>query len=167
MSIGGTPGGVLVTIYVGPLAAPALDKAERDAAPGDTVIALDSILASLTDAARPSAFTRSIAQRAFTAAMTQSLRLRAETHVRIVHPVPTVKQLQTWARLRYFIETIDQGRAHAEDTAPDRDALQEARRWYDRYPEGAASIQRVIAHRATTSQPAELPAAELQPSRAW
>lgn len=172
MSIGGTPGGILATFYLGPSLLVSDDAAATQAGNTDVLLSPTQLLHAITPTApEPSALARTVAQRAFTSAMHQALRLREPIHLRIVHPVPTVKQLQTWARMRYFIEVTDPGREESERTAQRQGRAEqiEVARWYDRYPEGAASIERAAAHRpiATVPRNSNEPSPAVEPSRAW
>jgi len=172
MSIGGAPGGILVTFYLGPLPR-YTERAAREAATGEDLLLTPGGLLEVMNpgALTPTPFARQVAAKAFHASVTQALRQRAPIHVRIAHPVPTVKQLQTWARLRYFIDVQDPGRTIAEQDAhatADREVMLEVNRWYDRYPEGPASIERAAARRPLSSTPSSSePPGNLEPSRAW
>ncbi len=170
LSIGGVPGGILVTFHIGPLIELCSAEARRQALPGDVVIAPDVLLDAITPLGGSSTAARRVGHRVFNAAVQQALRMRYPCHVRIAHPVPTAKQLQMWARLRYFTDVHDPGREHAERTATHqgRDELLEVGRWYDRYPEGHASVERVRAHRPTVTVSSDASStAVVQASRAW
>lgn len=166
-------GGILVTVIVGPPSAPLADHALGQARAGDIIVDLPRIKAALTvpGSTTPAAHLDKVAARAWRTATDQALRLPTRCGVWIVHPIPTAKQLQQYARLRYRVDTIDPGRSEAErlaEATADRHLIRETARWYQAYPEGAASIERVKAHRPTTSLARGSPAAEQpQPSRNW
>lgn len=175
LSISGT-GGINVTIITGPPAAGkttyALEHAKRD----DVLIDLDRLAAALMPITDDAAHDypqhiRNIAIGARKAAMDRALRTRHRCNVWIIHAVPTIPQLQQYARLRYRIHTIDPGRAITEQRAAKQrpgHAHNGIALWYDRYPDGPASIER-----HTSRAPAErisqtaATAAPQEPSRAW
>jgi len=170
LAIGGTPGGILVTFHIGPLIDVCTTRARAAATPGDPVIAPPLILAAIAEGSDPSDAARLVSRATFASAVQHALKMHRPVHVRIAHPTPTPKQLQTWARLRYFTEVHDPGKATAERLAAHqgRDAMLEARRWYDLYPEGPASVERIRAHRSTITVTRDQSATELvKPSRAW
>lgn len=166
-------GGILVTMVVGPPSTALTDHVLGQARAGDIIVDLQRIREALTvpGTTMPAAYLDKVAARAWRTASDQALRLSARCGVWIVHPVPTAKQLQQYARLRYRVETIDPGRAEAERIATetgDKQLMRETARWYQHYPEGAVSIERVKAHRPTTALARASPAAdEPQPSRRW
>lgn len=170
MAIAGTLGGILVTVYIGPLVDRCTSEAQAEALHGvDPVIAPGPILDAITRTGIPSPAQRRVADRAYRAAVDQALKMREPCHVRIAHPTPTPKLLQTWDRLRYFVRVIDPGRSVAEQEATigGRESIQEVARWYDLYPEGQASVDRVRT-RTPTATPANVNApAAAEPSRAW
>lgn len=163
-------GGINVTVFVGPLPERTAQAALEQQGPGDAVIAPTLIRAALGSSVAPAPHLDRLAARAWRTAMDQALRSPGRFAVLIAHPVPTAKQLQQYARLRYTVETIDPGRSIAEDhAAGDRELTREVARWYSLYPEGVASVERVKAHRPTTALARpnpELPAAA-GPSRRW
>lgn len=168
-------GGILVTVIVGPPSARLTDHALTRARAGDLIVDLPRIRDALTvpGSTQPAEHIDRVAARAWRTATDQALRLPTRgAAVWIVHPVPAAKQLQQYARLRYQVETVDPGRGEAERIAAesgDRHLIRETARWYQHYPEGAASIERVKAHRPTTALARAAPAAdsEQQPSRRW
>lgn len=168
LAIGGT-GGIEVTLYIGPASDPLAAAANTAMQTGDILIYRAHIANALTPpGSTPTPAHEHIAGKAFNTAMAQALRMRAQCHIRIVYPTPQPKQVQLWSRLRYRIEPIDPGRAAADQLAHDhgtRQAALDVRHWYERYPSGVASIERIMNYRPTTtnSQTAET----LNPSRAW
>lgn len=165
-------GGIVVTVFVGPPTAPLAARALELAQPGDIVVDVGRIRDALTVAGTDRAgHLDRVAARAWRTAMDQALRMSARCGVWIVHPIPTAKQVQQYARLRYSVETIDPGRAVSEEAAAragDPHLTREVGRWYALYPEGVASIERVKAHRPTSAMSKYAAAAgEQKPSRAW
>ena len=165
-------GGINVHMLIGPVPGALTARATQLAQDGDLVIDLARIrdaLAATTGSSTP--HLERVAGRAFKSAMDQALRLAARCSVIIVHPMPTAKQLQQYARLRYHIETIDAGRATVEAAAAQTanpHTIRQVAQWYALYPEGVASVERVKAHRPTTafSRTAQ-PLKAAKPSRAW
>lgn len=169
-------GGINVVVIVGPPSPEQEAHALSAARPGDVVIVRDLLARAIAapGSQLPARHIDKIVHRAYSAAMQQALTLNARCTVWLVHPVPQLKKLQEYARLRYRIHTIDPGRAVAEHQATireDRAALADVMAWYARYPDGAASIERASAHRptATVTRAAaqSATAAQLKPSRAW
>lgn len=165
-------GGITVTVLVGPPTAPFAQTVQLHAQPGDIVVDLDRIRQALTIPGQPTSSREldRIIARTWRTAMDQALRSPARCGVWIVYPIPTAKQLQQYARLRYTITTVDPGRAASESAASTNPALaREVARWYASYPEGAASVERVKAHRPLTSIKSSNTTAPptSKPSRAW
>ncbi len=164
-------GGITVTVLVGPPTAPFAQTISLNAQPGDIVVDLDRIRQALTVPGLPTSSREQdrIMARVWRTAMDQALRSPARCGVWIVYPIPTAKQLQQYARLRYTITTVDPGRAASESAASTDPALaREVARWYASYPEGVASVERVKAHRPRTAIRSSQPITETsKPSRAW
>lgn len=176
LAISGTPGGITVVVIVGPPAAGKSTHVREHARAGDIVIDLDRIAAALMPGDRAEAHdypnhVRNIAIGARQAAIHRALRTNHTCTVWLIHAVPKRDQLQQYARLRYQIVTLDPGREIVEQrarTARPRDWMQGVARWYHAYPEGPASIERVISTRPIAShQPREPAPTDLAPSRAW
>ena len=171
LAISGT-GGISVVVLVGPPSSAQEAHTAAHARPGDVVIDRDLIARAIAaPGSQQAAHIDRVVARAYAAAKDAALRMRAHCTVWIVHPVPTLRQVQQYARLRYRIVTIDAGRAVAEHQAAqreDRDALREISTWYARYPDGQASIERTASHRPITAITRHTAADQnLQPSRAW
>lgn len=165
-------GGITVTTIIGPPTAPLSARAVELAREGDVIVDLNRIREALTlNAAARTRHVERVAGRAFRSAMDQALRLPTRCAVIIVHPVPTAKQLQQYARLRYDVQALDPGRSQATADAErsgDTALMREVAQWYSLYPEGIASVERVKAHRPHTSiSRAAATAAAPKPSRAW
>lgn len=165
-------GGIIVRVLVGPIAERLSAHAVTNARPGDVIVDVARLRDALTvpGVGTPPRHIEHLAARAYRSAMDQALRMAAQCGVWIVHPVPTAKQLQQYARLRYEILTIDPGRTPADLAAiGDLAQAREVANWYKHYPEGPASIERVKAHRNFTALAAAAPpdSTARAPSRRW
>lgn len=162
-------GGINVTVLLGPHPEDLSDRAAAAAAPEDLIIDLARIRTALTTTGQPSHHLERVAGRAFKSAMDQALRIGARCSVWLVHPLPTAKQLQQYARLRYTIETHAPTRALSEQIAAasgDSGRMREVARWWAQYPEGVASVERVKAHRPHTGL-TDTTTESAGPSRSW
>lgn len=166
-------GGIEVTVIVGPPSPQQQEHAHQCARPGDLVIDRDLLADALTAPGSVSAeHIDRLTSKVYATAVHQALRANARCRVWIIHPVPTIRQVQQYARLRYQLITVDPGRTfaeyHATRSGSRRRALDVAS-WYSRYPDGQESIERSAAHRATaaTSPPITETADTGKPSRAW
>ncbi len=170
------PSGITVVVIVGPPAAGKSSYVREHAKLGDVVIDLDRIAAALTlgdvtDAHGYPQHIRNIAIGARKAAVARALRMRYPCTVWMIHAVPARDQLQQYARLRYRIVTLDPGRAEVEARVRKvrpHDSMRGVARWYNAYPDGAASVERTTAHRPVASvSRVEASEQQAEPSRAW
>ena len=169
LTLGGI-GGVEIVVVVGPPSPEVYDYPRTVAGPRDVIVSypllLDAIAGPGTDLQDPDL--DRIVRKTVGAASREALRTSTARRIYIVDPVPTIRKLQEYARLRYRIHTIDPGRAVAEHAATireDRRALREISTWYSRYPDGAASIARSTERREATTTPTS--STDLRPSRSW
>ncbi|MFV0315486.1 MAG: HNH endonuclease [Microthrixaceae bacterium] len=169
-------GGINVTVIVGPPAAGKSSWVREHARPTDIVIDLDRLAAALMpgdslDVHDYPQHIRNVAISARKSAISRALRTNARCGVWLIHAVPQRAELQQYARLRYRIVTLDPGRVEVEARVArlrPLDSQQGVARWYARYPDGAATVALVTAHRPIASvsrDDATSPPAE--PSRAW
>lgn len=170
------PGGITVVVVCGPPAAGKSSWVTERAKPADVVIDLDRLAAALrtgtvTDTHGYPQHIRNIAIGARKAAIARALRTRYPCTVYLIHAVPAREQLQQYARLHYRIVTLDPGRAEVEARVRKlrpSDSMRGVARWYNAYPDGVASIERVTALRPVASiSRADANEAEAEVSRAW
>ena len=170
------PAGISVVVIVGPPAAGKSSYVREHARLADIVIDLDRLASALTvgtvtDAHDYPQHIRNVAIGARKAAIARALRTRYPCTVWLIHAVPARDQLQQYARLRYRIITLDPGRAEVETRARKirpHDSLRGVARWYNAYPDGAASIERTTAVRPVASiSRAAATEQQAEPSRAW
>ena len=153
------PQGITVVVVTGPPAAGKSSYVREHAKPADIIIDLDRIAAALmpgdvTDIHDYPQHIRNIAIGARKSAIARALRTRYPCTVWLIHAVPARDQLQQYARLRYRIVTLDPGRAEVEARVKKirpRDTLLGVARWYSRYPDGVASVERIASTRPITS----------------
>lgn len=173
---GADPQGISVVVITGPPASGKSSYVTEHAKRGDIVIDLDRIAAALmpgdvTDRHDYPPHIRNLAIGARKAAIARALRTRYPCTVWLIHAVPARDQLQQYARLRYRIVTLDPGRAEVEARVRKlrpHDSMQGVARWYTRYPDGVASVERIASTRPVASVTrTEASEQEPQASRAW
>lgn len=173
---GADPHGISVVVVTGPPAAGKSSYVRENAKPKDIVIDLDRIASAfmpgdVSDRHGYPPHIRNIAIGARKAAMHRALRTRYPCTVWLIHAVPARDQLQQYARLRYRVVTLDPGRAEVEARVRKlrpHDSLQGVARWYTRYPEGVASVERIASTRPVASVSRdEASEQQVEPSRAW